>query len=74
MKALNYDKSVVQFYGACLQGNNLTLVQEYMEGGWDFPAVAVILSMLICRQSWFQNPFKFYCRIAELDTLTSRLL
>ena len=53
LKALNYDKSIVQFYGACLQGNNLTLVQEYMEGGRHSPAVAVILSVCIFRQSCF---------------------
>ena len=34
LKGLNYDRNVIQFYGACLQpGRDPMLVCEYMEGG-----------------------------------------
>jgi serine/threonine protein kinase len=34
LKSLNYDRNIVQFYGACLQeGSDPMLVCEYMEGG-----------------------------------------
>jgi serine/threonine protein kinase len=33
LRSLNYDRNVVQFYGACLQeGSDPMLVTEYMEG------------------------------------------
>jgi len=33
LKGLNYDRNIVQFYGACLQqGRDPMLVCEYMEG------------------------------------------
>jgi serine/threonine protein kinase len=34
LKGLNYDRNIVQFYGACIQeGTDPMLVVEYMEGG-----------------------------------------
>ena len=33
LRALNYDQSIVQFYGACLDPEFPALVLEYMEGG-----------------------------------------
>ena len=34
LKGLNYDRNVIQFYGACLQpGRDPMLICEYMEGG-----------------------------------------
>jgi serine/threonine protein kinase len=34
LKSLNYDRNIVQFYGACLQeGSDPMLVCEFMEGG-----------------------------------------
>jgi serine/threonine protein kinase len=33
LKGLNYDRNIVQFYGACIQeGSNPMLVTEFMEG------------------------------------------
>jgi serine/threonine protein kinase len=33
LKGLNYDRNIVQFYGACVQdGSDPILVTEYMEG------------------------------------------
>jgi serine/threonine protein kinase len=33
LKGLNYDRNIVQFYGACIQeGTDPMLVVEYMEG------------------------------------------
>lgn len=33
LKGLNYDRNIVQFYGACIQdGVNPMLVVEFMEG------------------------------------------
>jgi len=35
LKGLNYDRNIVQFYGACLQpGRDPMLVCEYMEGAY----------------------------------------
>jgi hypothetical protein len=34
LKGLNYDRNIVQFYGACIrQGCDPLLITEYMEGG-----------------------------------------
>ena len=34
LKGLNYDRNIVQFYGACIrQGYEPLLITEYMEGG-----------------------------------------
>ena len=33
MKGLNYDRNIVQFYGACVrEGSDPLLITEYMEG------------------------------------------
>ncbi len=34
MKYVSRDANVTQFYGACVQGDNLMLVAEYMEVRW----------------------------------------
>ena len=35
LKGLNYDRNIVQFYGACIrQGCDPLLITEYMEGGY----------------------------------------
>ena len=34
LKGLNYDRNIVQFYGACIrEGTDPMLVVEFMEGG-----------------------------------------
>ncbi|KAK9829623.1 hypothetical protein WJX72_006940 [[Myrmecia] bisecta] len=33
LKSLSFDRNIVQFYGACVQGGKPMLVLEYMEGG-----------------------------------------
>jgi Protein tyrosine and serine/threonine kinase len=34
LKGLNYDRNIVQFYGACIrEGADPLLITEYMEGG-----------------------------------------
>ena len=41
LRSLNYDRNVVQFYGACLQeGSDPMLVTEYMEGATYHPGAA----------------------------------
>ena len=41
LKSLNYDRNIVQFYGACLQeGSDPMLVCEFMEGGCCTPGLA----------------------------------
>lgn len=45
LKGLNYDRNVIQFYGACLQpGRDPMLICEYMEGG--------SFEQLYIRMSW----------------------
>ena len=40
LKGLNYDRNIVQFYGACIQdGSDPMLVTEFMEGAHGTPVL-----------------------------------
>ena len=65
LRHLNFDRNLVQFYGACIAGNDLLLVLELMDGGDLKEALGDDSEG---RLGWYQQGGHILCDIARVRT------
>ena len=64
LRHLNFDRNLVQFYGACIAENNLMLVLEFMDGGDLKEALG---NDSEGRLGWYQQGGHILCDIARVS-------